>query len=206
MEVNTTKGDDMRFGNYLDEILAKRSYVKLLRVFVLGSPAKEWTGRELARAAGVDHTFVNEIMPVFVGYGMASVRRLGNANIYRVNANHLVTKQLHIFFETEQRAMERLENQLAKVCAANKKILSATMYGSVARGKGSEGSDIDLLVIVSETIDLTGLFRRVETEFGNTVSLHIWTPKTLRKKKRLPLLHNILREGKQIYGRLEDML
>lgn len=197
----------MRFGNYLDELLAKRPYVKLLRIFVLSSPAKEWTGRELARAAGVDHTFANEVLPLFVGYGMASMRRLGNANIYRINVDHFITKQLRAFFEAEQRAIERLKNVLAKACALNKKILSATMYGSVARGRGGIGSDIDLLLIVDEEVDLAGVFSQIEAEFGNTVSPHVWTLKQLRKKKKLPLTHNILKEGEHIYGgQLEDLL
>jgi len=197
----------MLFGNYLDELLAKRACVKLLRALVLGSPAKEWSGRELARAAGVDHTFANEVLPLFVGYGVANMRRLGNANIYRVNANHYITKQLRVFFETEQRAIEQLKFQLARACASNKKIRSATMYGSVARGEGEAGSDIDILLIVTEEVDLAGLFREVENEFGNTISPHIWTLGQLRKKRKLPLLRNILKEGKHIYGeKLEEML
>ena len=197
----------MRFGNYLDELLAKRSYVKLLRSLVLSSPAKEWSGRELARAAGVDHTFANEILPVFVGYGVASMRRLGNANIYQVNAAHFIVKQLRAFFDVEQRAIEQLKAELAKACTSNKKILSATIYGSIARGRGGVGSDIDLLLIVSEKVDLAGQFSSVETGFGNTVSPHIWTLEQLRRKKKLPLVRNILKEGKHIYGKkLEDLL
>lgn len=197
----------MRFDNYLDELLAKRPYVKLLRALVLGSPAKEWSGRELAQAAGVDHTFANEVLPLFVSYGMASMRRLGNANIYRANADHFVVKQLRVFFEAEQRAIEQLAAELAKACTSNEKIRSATMYGSVARGKGSAGSDIDLLLIVSGKVDLGGVFSSVEAEFGNTVSPHVWTPGQLKEKRRLPLLRNILKEGKHIYGeKLEDIL
>lgn len=207
MEVNTTKRKNMQFDSYLDKILAKRPYVKLLRALVLGSPAKEWSGRELARTAGVDHTFASEILPLFVSYGMASMRQLGNANIYRVNADHFIVKQLHALFETERRAMEQLNNKLAKACSSNKKILSAMMYGSVARGKEGVGSDIDILLIVGEKVDLTGLFSKVETEFGNTISPHVWTLGELRKKRRLPLLRNILREGKHVYGKkLEDLL
>jgi predicted nucleotidyltransferase len=155
----------------------------------------------------VDHTFVSEIMPLFVGYGLVGMRRLGNANIYRINADHFIAKQLRVFFDTEQRAVEQLRAQLAKVCDSNKKIRSATMYGSIARGKGGVGADIDLLLIVDEKADLTGLFSKVETEFGNTVSPHVWTLGQLHKKKKLPLLHNILTDGKHIYGeRLEDLL
>jgi len=197
----------MRFGNYLDELLAKRPYVKLLRAFVLGSPAKEWSGRELARAAGVDHTFASEVMPLFVGYEMASMRQLGNANIYRVNAEHFVVKQFRAFFEAERLAAERLGTELARACASNGKIQSATMYGSVARGKGGASSDVDVLLIVDGKVDLAGLFGKVETEFGNTVSPHIWTVGQLGVKKKLPLFRNILKEGKHIYGKkLEELL
>lgn len=197
----------MRFGNYLDELLVKRPYVKLLRALVLSPHAKEWTGRELARAAGVDHTFANEILPLFVEYGMASMRQLGNAHIYRVNAGHYITRQLRAFFDAEKRALKQLKDALTKVCTFYKKIISATMYGSVARGRGGISSDVDVLLIVRGGVDLEGAFSRVETEFGNTVSPHVWTLDQLQKKKQLALTRNILKEGLHIYGKkLEDLL
>jgi len=195
----------MQFGNYLDEFLSRRSYVKLLRVLVLNSPAKEWSGREIARAARVDHTVANDSLHIFNDCGMVSMRRFGNANVYRINAHHLVVRQFRRLFEAEQLAKEKLKIKLAKACASNKNILLATIYNGV-NGRVNASSDINLLVIVNEKTDLTELFRGVKTEFG-TVSLHVWTLEQLQAKRKLPLVRNIVKDGEHVYGgKLEDIL
>ncbi|MFB0499840.1 MAG: hypothetical protein ACETWO_00975 [Candidatus Hadarchaeaceae archaeon] len=196
----------MRFGNYLDEFLSRRSYVKLLRVLVLNSPAKEWSGREIARAAGIDHTVANDSLHIFNDCGMVSMRRFGNANVYRINTHHLVVRQFRRLFEAEQLAKEKLKIKLAKACASNKNILLATIYNGV-NGRGNASSDINLLIVVNEKTDLTELLRGVKTEFGNTVSLYVWTLEQLRAKRKLPLVRNIVKDGEHVYGgKLGDLL
>lgn len=197
----------MRFGNYLDKFLSKRSYVKLLRVLVLSPPTKEWSGREIARAARIDHTVANDSLHLFNEYGMVSMHRLGNANVYRVKADHLAVRQFRDLFEAEQWVKEKLKNKLAKACASNKNILLATIYDGVARGRDNASSDIDFLVIVKEKEDLTELFREVGAEFGNTVSPHVWTLRQLRTKQKLYLIRNIVKNGEHVYGiKLGDLL
>ena len=197
----------MRFGNYLDELLSKRSYVKLLRVLILNPPTKEWSGRETARAAGIDHTVANDSLHHFNDYGIVSMCRLGNANVYRVNADHLAVRQIRDLFEAEQQVKEELKTKLAKACASSKDILSTTIYDNVARDRGKASSDINLLVIVNEEADLTKLFSGMGAEFGNTVSLNVWTLKQLRTKRKLPLMRNILKDGEHVYGeKLGDLL
>jgi predicted nucleotidyltransferase len=188
------------FSKYLDKIFAKGSHVKILRVLV-STPGKEWSERELAAAAGMDHKVISRAMPLFVSYKLVNKQQLAKANIYRLNHKHHIVKQLRQLFNEERMALERLGQKLAQACARSKHILSATLFGSVARGAGEPGSDIDLLIIADQRVDLKGLFDWVEIEFGHVVAPHIWTLEELRRKRNLALFRDVSREGQHIYGK-----
>jgi len=189
----------MRFSEYLDKIFARGSNVKILRVLV-SSPGKQWTERELASASGIDHKMVNHVMPLFVGYKLVDKRQVGRANVYQLNPNHYVIKQLRGLFEGEREARENLKKKLTQACALNKSIISVTMFGSVARGTEELDSDVDLLLVVSKQIEGT-IFKEVEIEFGHVIVPHILTLDKLKKGKRSPLLHEVLRMGEHVYGK-----
>jgi predicted nucleotidyltransferase len=195
----------MVFNKYLDKIFAKGSHIKILRVLV-SAPGKEWSERELAAVAGVDHKVVSRAMPLFVSYKLVNKQQLAKANIYRLNHKHHIIKQLQQLFKEEQIVLERLAQKLAQGCARNKHILSATLFGSVARGAEAPGSDIDLMIVADREIDLKGLFEGAELEFGHAVAPHIWRLGELRKKRNLALFRDVLKEGRHIHGkRLEEL-
>lgn len=196
----------MRFNKYFDQIFARGSYVKILRVLV-SSPGKEWSERELAIAAGVDHKVVSRAVPLLVSYKLVSKQQIAKANVYRLNSKHYIVKQLRRLFGNERITLEYLTRKLAQACARNKYILSATLFGSVARGTEEPDSDIDLLILTDRRIDLRGLFEGVEIEFGHAVAPHLWTSDQLRTKKGSAIFRKILKEGQHVYGkRLEELV
>jgi len=196
----------MHFSKYFDQVFARGSHVKILRALV-NSPGKEWSERELATAASVDHKVVSRAMPLLVSYKLVSKQQIAKANIYRLNSKHYIAKQLRWLFGGERITLEHLKRKLAQACARNRYILSATLFGSVARGTEEPDSDIDLLILTDRHIDLRGLFEGVEIEFGHAVAPHLWTSNQLRTKKRSAIFHKILKEGQHVYGkRLEEMM
>lgn len=195
----------MYFRMYLDGIFARGSHVKILRV-LLSSPGKEWSERELAAAAGVDHKVVGRMMPLIVSYKLVSKQRIARANIYRLNNRHHVVEQLRQLFRDERAALEHLKRRLAQACARNAHILSAAIFGSVVRGTEEPDSDIDLLIVADRHVDLSGLFGEIEIEFGHAVAPHLWTLGQLQAKKRSSLFRGILKEGHHVHGkRLEEL-
>ncbi len=75
------------------------------------------------------------------------------------------------------------------------------LYGSQARGEAEEGSDIDLLVVVDESLDarevrrsLNDLLLEILLEEGELVSV-IVVPRNTFDHYNSPLLVNIRREG-----------
>lgn len=196
----------MRFERYLDEIFAKGSHVRLLRLLV-SSPGKAWSERELATAAEVDHKVVNYVMPLFLSYKLVDKQRLAKANVYRLNLEHYIIKQLRRLFIEERAVREHLKQKLAQACARNKHIISVILFGSVANGTEELDSDIDLLTIVDQDVELSGMFKKVEAEFGHAVVLHLWTIDQLREKANTALFRKALKIGQHIYGkRLEELV
>jgi len=196
----------MRFQKYFNQIFARGSHVKIIRVLV-SSPGKEWSERELATAAGIDHKVVSHMMPLLVSYKLVSKQQIAKANVYRLNGKHYIVKQLRRLFENERKTPEYLKQRLTRACARNKHILSATLFGSVARGTEEPDSDIDLLILTDGHTNLKGLFEGVEVEFGHVVAPHLWTFDQLQTKKRSTIFRKILQEGQHIYGRrLEELV
>lgn len=104
----------MRFINYLEDILSTKSDIKILRTLIR-YPAKEFNESELAEVAGVGQKTVNRAMPKYVNYGILGVRSVGKANVYTLDADHYIVKQLQLLFDAERRSKEELKSWLKKI-------------------------------------------------------------------------------------------
>jgi len=95
-------------------------------------------------------------------------------------------------------------------------IVSLVLFGSMARGTGRLGSDLDLLVVVPAKEALKTIEPHVERlrallfkRFNVPLSLYLQTLPELRRKhhQKLPLIREILKDGRTIYGTdLKDLL
>ena len=178
----------MRFTQYLEEILATRSDIKLLRT-LYKLPTKEFTENELARAAGVGQKTVNRRMPCYVSYGIVSVRKIGRASVCRLNHNHYITKQLGPLFKAEAEARRELARVLRDGFKDDRSLISLVLFGSVASGKESTTSDVDLFVLTTNKPEahrrLARLREIVARRFGNALSEYVLTPPELRRRRRM---------------------
>ena len=95
-------------------------------------------------------------------------------------------------------------------------ILSIVLFGSMARGTERLGSDLDLLVVLVSKESVKALEPRVERlrellfkRFSAPLSPYIQTLSELRHKhhQKLPLIREILKEGRTIFGKdLKELL
>lgn len=87
-------------------------------------------------------------------------------------------------------------------------IESVTLYGSVARGEQRDvDSDVDLLVVLRETVDRTELEEKirelaydVELDRGVILSLVVKSESEYEKRKRTPFFRNVRRDAEILYG------
>lgn len=111
----------------------------------------------------------------------------------------------------EDKSLDRVARRFAQEAEAElgDRLLSLTLYGSVARGTESEASDIDVLAVVRNPADAEVLWRlagRFLRE-GVLVSIVPETPEEVDRQlaKRSRFLENVLTEGVVLAGRRADL-
>jgi len=112
--------------------------VELSRVEALRS------GRQLAARVGRSHVAVNRALDGLVEAGLVQRESHPPAFLYSLNREHVAAPVVFALAGLRTELLERLRSMIADWPIAP---LSASMFGSAARGDGDAASDIDLLLV-----------------------------------------------------------
>jgi predicted nucleotidyltransferase len=115
----------------------------VLRVLVQ-APAARFTMRELAGVAGVSHNAAQTVVHRLVEHGLVVTEPAGRAILCRFNREHLAAEAITGLVTLRARLLEVLAAEVGSWRVA---AVHASLFGSAARGDGSTGSDLDLLVV-----------------------------------------------------------
>jgi len=132
---------------------------KILEVF-LKDPFKEIHLREIARLSKVSLNNVDNSLRLFVKDNMFKRRDVSNMTFFKPNLENETLLKIFEFLELEKKKEfydknKKIARLLQKytqdiIDLSNKRIQLVILFGSVARGEWTKGSDIDILVVVSE--------------------------------------------------------
>lgn len=78
-------------------------------------------------------------------------------------------------------------------------IYQAILFGSVARNEDSDQSDIDILIVTDDYLEIEsqiseGIYNAIR-DYGELISAHVITRETFNKTKNYSFLTRVLREG-----------
>lgn len=196
----------MQFSNMIEKIMSQPTKIKILRFLVLYKP--EMTGRELARFCSVSHMQVYRIMQELELQGIATKIRVGKSNLFKLNEKNIIVKMfLKDIFEKEKNLLKIiLGDVLYKV---ENKILSATVFGSVAEGKERPNSDVDICVLVKDKNvvkevkkELAGIEVEFYEQTGNRLSPIVLSRNEFQRKSSTnKALYSKIIMGKTIVGK-----
>ncbi len=93
---------------------------------------------------------VAHVLDRLVEHGLVLAQRTNVGHTYRFNRQHLLAPLLLDALEIRDRVRDLLVEQVATL---DPPPVHVSVFGSFARGEGSTGSDIDLLVVVPEGHD-----------------------------------------------------
>ena len=132
---------------------------KILEVF-MKSPFKEIHLREIARLSNVSLTNADNSLKLFVKDGMFKRRNVSNMTFFKPHLESEGLLKIFEFLEIERRKgfynkNKKIARLLQKytqdiIDLSNRGIQMVMLFGSVARGEWTKGSDIDILVVVSK--------------------------------------------------------
>lgn len=192
----------------LDAVASQGAPFRVLR-FLWRSRA-EWSGREVARQAGLSAPSTHQALKRLYARGLVRFRRVSNVHLYQTNQdNRVLQSVIAPYFQAEEAVCKELDTTIVETLAC-KGLLSIICFGSRARGDSGPGSDLDLLIIVS-TKETAGLVEEradalrslLGKRFNIPLAPLIQTLYDLRRKHRggLPFYGNVLIEGRRLYGR-----
>lgn len=136
----------MTLHEYAAEILGSKTSIRLLRTLVRYK-GKVFTVRELSAAAGVSHPQASAVLKELERRGVVRLQPVGKA--YQVTLNqesYIVKSVIEPLFAAEKNTLDSLVSAIAPFFD-DPRIISAAIFGSVARDDEGTDSDIDLLII-----------------------------------------------------------
>lgn len=144
--------------------------------------------REVARLAGVSANRASQVLSELAEHGLVLVDAHGAGRLCRLNRAHLAADPLLALVGLRARLIEFLRFEIG---SWSRRALHVSLFGSAARGDGTTQSDLDLLVIRSESGNDEDddswdgqLFESGERIFGATGNRAAWfitTPAELRR-------------------------
>jgi DNA-binding transcriptional ArsR family regulator len=137
----------MRLHHVLDEVLSSRSHIRIVRT--LQDTAQGFTGREIARSSGLTHRTCLQTLTKLEDLSVVQRQRGGRDHIFKLNRKHVIVSEgLLPLLELERKLVVRLEQVLRRHLA--KQTTSIILFGSVARGDETVGSDLDVCIVTGD--------------------------------------------------------
>ena len=156
------------------------------------------TGRQVHRLVG-DYSLwsVQEALKVLTRLGLVENTAAGQATLYTVNSNHYAIESL----STVADPITALRTIISKT--VDKSVKSVTLFGSIARGEGTESSDIDLAVVtVTDWDGRTDLQMAVSNKLGTPCDVITFTESEFADLAEAgePVVTDIIRDGVALLG------
>jgi len=139
-----------------------RTREKILRLF-FDNPELHIHQRGIARQANVAPHNVNKYLREFVQDGLLIRNEISNLTLFRINPeNDFLFKMFEIFeirrkdrFFKQNRKISRMLSEYNKnlIRLSSRDTQMVILFGSVARGKWTKGSDIDILTVTTKSVD-----------------------------------------------------
>ena len=144
---------------------------RLLLARLYGAPEREFYLRELVRLTGLAPRSVQVELDRLVAAGLVRERRSGNRRYLSAEVSHPLFRPVYAIVAGTDGLAATLERALGTDGVA-----FAFVFGSLASGLGTAGSDVDLLVVGSLGLrEAVRRISRVQDAVGREINPVVWT-------------------------------
>ena len=199
----------MLLHRYLEQVLGNKASITLLRTMI-NYQGKIFTIRGLAEEAKVTPNEAALTIHDLERFGIVKIQPVGRA--YQLDLNkksYILDKIIGPIIKHEKNTFSELLDLLKKYLDT-KKILSAAIFGSAAKGQEKIDSDIDLLVISNDhdhaITQISQASEQVFSIFHGSVSPIIFTGKEFKTKQKEHLIRSIIDNHVLICGKSIEIL
>lgn len=148
---------------------------------LFGNPSRSFYANEIIAIAECGTGAVQRELTRLAGAGLVTVERVGNQKHYQANAAAPVYEELRGLVLKTSGLADVLRTALAPLAA---QITAAFVYGSVAKGRDTATSDIDLMVVSDNLThaDMFGALEDAAVGLGRPVNPTVYTREELFKR------------------------
>jgi len=173
--------------------------ITLQIIELLLKDGKECYLREIAKKIKKSTSSVSRNLNFLKKEGIIKERRFGRELMYSLNLKNNITlrlcelsetQKLDKFYRKNKEMNIVLEDFLEKIKKHD--VINITVFGSVAKGRYSKKSDIDLLIVTNEKRSFSTEIRDIYSEYGKNVSVINLTKRELKEKKSEQLIKEIV--------------
>jgi predicted nucleotidyltransferase len=149
---------------------------------LFAQPSRRYQSAELIRLAGSGTGATHRVLTKLASAGLVTVTKVGNQKHYQANQDSPVFAELHGLMLKTAGMAEPLARALEPLRAD---IETAFVFGSVAKGTDTAGSDVDLLVITDSLTypDVFAHLEAAESELARPINLTLLSPVEWREKR-----------------------
>ena len=168
----------------------KISNIALEIIELLLNEGKECYLREIARKTDNSTSSISRQLNLLKSNKIITERKSGKELMYSLNfKNNFALKlcelieiqKLEKFYEKNAEIKIILQDFLDKIKDEN--TTNVTIFGSIAKGKYTKESDIDILIISNEKRDFVKEIREINAEYGREISVVNLAKKELKKSR-----------------------
>jgi len=198
----------MRIKRPLDDLFGNPNNVRVMRHMIL-YPSPVITGRGIARELSMSHATCIRSLNNLVDQGLLLRKRVGSSATYEIaEASALITDILKPAFKEESLLLQGLVDTM--LVGIKGKILAVYLFGSVAREEDTPSSDVDLLVILKQTVDKPSVEKALASNKEQAYKRYRVGVSTITydheefhrmKAQRHPLIKEVVKEGVLLSGR-----
>jgi len=199
----------MRIYQPLNKILNQETKIKIIRF--LFSTQAEWSGRQIAKEVKVSPATCHKALRELYSEKVLLLRSVGVTHLYQLNQeNYVVKRILSELFWKEKMVQQDLNRTIINGIRTklNDKVISIILFGSMAKRKEKPVSDIDLMVIVNQANDKREIEKLIDSinskiirTFSSRIEPYILTITELKKRSKLPVIKEINRTGRLLWGK-----
>ena len=165
--------------NGLAELLSSKARAEIFRLLFSGT-GEELHVREIERRSGLNDSTLRQELRKLVRLDLVQSRRDSNRVYYRAKTESPLYPEIRNLVLKTSGLSDVLKSALA-----DERIRVAFVFGSIARGEETAGSDVDLMVIGQLGLrDLSQLLSGIEEKIGREINPHVLREEEFRKRAR----------------------
>jgi len=194
----------------LDEVLRSWSHVAVLRALLDTNTG--CTGNEVARIAGMHPRSAIKALSSLEILGIVRRQRGGRDHLFTLNRDHrLVREALLPLYASEREFPGAVMSALASLLHG--KVMSAIVFGSVAKREETPQSDLDMCCIVKGAKQKEPIREVIQSQapvfyrhFGVKIAPVVFTLREFQRKSKNPLIKDIVANGRLVTGKKPEAL